>query len=700
MAKTHVMKKNIKRKRRWKPTTTTTTLEWTLFVMVSILLGLSQTNPCRAATHWANERNDSSKLERHRQRRQRQHEQLQRERQRRQQEQRRRRRRLNDPNDDNTNLSDHKQQQRRQGEGQPIIPITVLADVPRESLVASNSRYTSSQAQKSLHLLESTNSDYARQQDYTQSIVQQHPTKRPQNENGATTNDEARPLTPTTDTQLVYVSFASGGEYFVDAVNNNDPTIVTQLGPFPLYEYSPEEQAEILERIRADFEGFPIEFVTTEPAATEVFARIEINTNTFLEVEVNDNQDIVAYTAVLFGEAEFVDFMNRFADDTATVDANFWNLLVLLGDTDLFYFLADVDPNTTPVAEALSQVMVTSTANTAAHEMGHLLGLRHYDSLGAPGDGIPDPTLPENIPLKFVPEYPGPYEAAETFNHLLASGASVGLTFEVAARVNRFFSERSAIKLALAFASDPPWASEEDFADPSVAFELSDLIIPNTVETGENSGSGSSVIQAGLVAGRINATAEVDTYTFSLEGNRFLTAEVISIVDAIQRDDVITRVQILQEQTDGTYQLLRESYQEIDSFDPVLIDVPIATTGLYQIRVDSPRTVYVDETGVFSGTIPVDIENLEDGERYLTGDYTLFVYSYEAPLEILTSTSIPTSTNTSAPTMVPPQIPSTQAPIPTLQPTNRSLLEPTKSPISERVRLSSKFQTSLCSPQS
>jgi hypothetical protein len=425
--------------------------------------------------------------------------------------------------------------------------------------------------------------------------------------NKAPKEDLGEPLTPG-QAQIVFVDFLTG-TYFVTGVNENDPNQITDIGPFVLYDYSPAEKAQILTRLRADFNGFAVEFVTTEPD-TGSYTILEINANTFLEVITDDDLNILAYSAILFGEADGIDFLNQITNDSASVDANFWALLVELGDDNFLYSFSGLDPVTVPIDEALSTVMVTSTANTAAHELGHLLGLRHYDSIGAPGDGLSNAI----DPLEFVPIYTGPFDADETFFHLLASGSSVGLPLNDAAGRNRFFSERSSLKLSLALSSDAPIFDEESI---EVTLELSDTIIPNTILEGENAGPGDLQLQAALVRGRINVEAEVDTFRFFLEGGRALTAEVISIVDATQFDDVITRLSLYRVVGD---ELIAQSSQEFESFDPLLWDIEISTDGLYEFRVDAPRTIYVDDDFAgFAGTSPIDAGDLPDGEDFLTG---------------------------------------------------------------------------------
>ena len=99
------------------------------------------------------------------------------------------------------------------------------------------------------------------------------------------------------------------------------------------------------------------------------------------------------------------------------------------------------------MSAAVSFAVTNQGANTGAHELGHTVGLRHQNSFGAPGDGIPNTGAIS--PFDFVPIFEGPSEADETTLHTMASGASVGLPFDGGVNLNRFFSERSATRLAI-----------------------------------------------------------------------------------------------------------------------------------------------------------------------------------------------------------------------------------------------------------
>lgn len=116
------------------------------------------------------------------------------------------------------------------------------------------------------------------------------------------------------------------------------------------------------------------------------------------------------------GLAEHIDFRNVDKSDTAVVNI------------DGLGFSTTAD-------------LVSASAFVGSHELGHLQGLRHGDSMGPIGSGISS-TLGPN---PFHPDYPGPV-SAHVDDHIMSSPASVGSSLSDLTTAS-FFSDRSYVKL-------------------------------------------------------------------------------------------------------------------------------------------------------------------------------------------------------------------------------------------------------------
>jgi len=118
--------------------------------------------------------------------------------------------------------------------------------------------------------------------------------------------------------------------------------------------------------------------------------------------------------------------------------------------------------------------IISATSVLVAHELGHILGLRHADSFGALGDGI----SPNVNPGSFLPTYPGPQTAIETNDHVMVSPASVGSSISDLLTPS-WFSERSAIKLQTAdtgaVVTEDSWAASTCDPCPGPTLTPSDL---------------------------------------------------------------------------------------------------------------------------------------------------------------------------------------------------------------------------------
>ena len=152
-----------------------------------------------------------------------------------------------------------------------------------------------------------------------------------------------------------------------------------------------------------------------------------------------------------------------------------------------------------PVAN--SENFVALSVKIAAHELGHLLGLRHHDTFGPVGFGIH--TTPG--PAEYSPAYTGPAGAFEAVNHLLGSGASIG-TDRFNDLRQLFFGEREAVKLVYAMSDFAAVTSQEQSGlnqSLGTAQQLSfiGLDVPNTLRSGLNAGKTFDVKIASVLGG-------------------------------------------------------------------------------------------------------------------------------------------------------------------------------------------------------
>src|SRR5204862_7818343 len=138
----------------------------------------------------------------------------------------------------------------------------------------------------------------------------------------------------------------------------------------------------------------------------------------------------------------------------------------------------------------------------ATHQLGHLLGLRHYDAFGPIGLGIHSPPGGD----VFKPTFQGASAAFESFDHIIGSPASIGTT-----RDNDigplYFGEREAIKLAFAKYNTSATTALEaatphnTLAQPQ-SLSWATLAVPNTLTGGIDS-SKSFLVESAALNGSI-----------------------------------------------------------------------------------------------------------------------------------------------------------------------------------------------------
>ncbi|MFO1062830.1 MAG: PKD domain-containing protein [Pirellulales bacterium] len=287
---------------------------------------------------------------------------------------------------------------------------------------------------------------------------------------------------------------------------------------------------------------------------------------------------------------------------------------------------------------------IALSSKIAAHELAHMLGLRHYDAFGPIGFGIHSPPGAAS----FKPEYQGSSAAFETFDHIIGSPASVGSSrFNDIG--NLFFGEREAVKLAYGMSDTSQTTLVESslttahntFAAAAV-LPVVTLNVPNTLSSGLNSDK-SFYVQAAAVIGSIGLDStghsENDYYRFSGRRGDLVTIEVSS--QSLRRYlnlglsgtiDSVVRLRYADGRIVSFAGRDAVNDDEFESSDSLLMDVELPETGDYIIEVDTfsrgPRST--DPT-------PEQLALLSPEARQLladtlndtdTGNYQLFVYNF------------------------------------------------------------------------
>jgi len=405
----------------------------------------------------------------------------------------------------------------------------------------------------------------------------------------------------------------------------------------PDHVYTEAEKQEIKRRLEADYAPFNFDFVFEAPAEGD-FVTLQFNSN---DAPGEGTAGILPTGGILFGSAGELDFGNDNRSITAVNDANFWTALLFLdpffgfppgGILELFSEI-DVDtdgpgPDTglTP-EEALSVAIVNQSANTGAHELGHGLGLRHYDAFGPIGGGLPSTGTPE--PEVFFPVFAGPQEATETTLHIMASGASSGLALSDSGNADRFFSERSAIKLAI---NERGRFVTDEQANSGQA-KLKRLQVVNTILEGENA-DGRFDVRNIVVEGTIETLGEVDSLTFSGRAGEVFNAEMISDVEAgffPPFDGLFGRLTLFLQDKRGNLTQIAVNDDEFESFDAFMIDVVLPENGTYVLQADAPAEVQfdIDGDGV-NDSVPLSLFGEETENDIRLGQYILNAYIVES----------------------------------------------------------------------
>jgi hypothetical protein len=275
----------------------------------------------------------------------------------------------------------------------------------------------------------------------------------------------------------------------------------------------------------------------------------------------------------------------------------------------------------------------------AAHEVGHLMGLRHADSFGPMGFGI---SAPPGISGFFIsPTYDGPSGAYETNNHIIATPPLTGFSLNDLLG-DTYFGEREAVKLSFdqevptdasgnVVANDNTLLVNENgraangsistsngsfVSTNSLALNLMGLDVPNTlvlpstgVPNGLNSGKAFSVA-AEDVRGRLNSAGELDVYTLAGRAGDLLNIQVMSeALSRINNPNNPQAIDALLTVYDSHGNVVASSDDEFEDHDPSIIDLRLTKTDTYYVVVQNSLLTAHDGLGV-------------------TGNYELFTYRF------------------------------------------------------------------------
>jgi Ca2+-binding RTX toxin-like protein len=355
------------------------------------------------------------------------------------------------------------------------------------------------------------------------------------------------------------------------------------------WQYTRAERDAVQARVAAIYAGFPVVFTQSATTAAALAAPAG---GRYATIYFNNGNP--------GGASDEIDFGNLNPGGTADINA----AALLTGV-----------PGKTPPKTSANVVAVSATV--AAHELGHLMGLRHGDAYGPIGSGIylgPDPGFD---PARYSPAYAGPAAAAETTEHVMGSPDSVDVSVMAAAGLNPdgtpgvapHLGEREAIGLAFAFGGvtvPEPAAAHGTIAAAAPLGTLPGLTVPNTLVAGDQNYATGGVkntfaVGAEAVLGRL-AAGGADVYSFTAAAGQEFTFEVLSRTLRRFGPDSFDAVLTL---TDAAGTVLTTGDNDFESTDAVLIDVALPADGMYFLKVTAATAAGAGQYELFGYTFAV-----------------------------------------------------------------------------------------------
>ena len=329
--------------------------------------------------------------------------------------------------------------------------------------------------------------------------------------------------------------------------------------------YTPSMRADIVGGMQSIYDDFDIVIQDTQPAAP--FSTINFNTGS------------------PGGIAEQIDFRNLDNGDSANVNVNGLGLL--------------------------TTQYVGASITIGAHELGHLLGLRHGDSFGPIGTGLGSPGP---SPDDYLPAFPGPRGGNEVVNFVMGTPA-YGVPIQTVSNPH-WLSERSATKVAFAeqgtVLNETP-GSKSTLASAQ-AITLPNISVPNTIVSGANAGLGDQFsVDAVSLLGSLSSSGEMDLYSFEAYQGDLLNIEVMSrVIDQRIGNVIDSQISILDDQGSLINYWGSDAFNddELESLDSILLDLTIPADGKYYMQVNA-----------YSASD--------------TGDYELFAYRFNGAEQAL-----------------------------------------------------------------